>query len=74
VPPPGPGLITVIVAVLGLERFVAGTVAVSLELVTNVVASAVPFQYTVDPLTNPSPVAVNVYGDALGIVEDGVNG
>jgi hypothetical protein len=64
----------VIVAVFGTERFVVGTAAVRWELFTNVVVSAAPFQYTVDPLTNPSPVTVNVYGDALGTVADGVIG
>ena len=74
VPPPGTGFVTVIVAVVGEARFPAGTVAVSFEEFTKVVASAPPFQFTLAPLTNPSPVTVNVYAGPLGAVADGVIG
>jgi hypothetical protein len=52
----------------------AGTVAVSFELLTNVVVSAAPFQVTVDPDTNPAPVTVNVYPAPPGAVDAGVIG
>jgi hypothetical protein len=60
VPPPGAGLVTVIVAVLGVAKLLAGTRAVSTELLTNVVANPPPFQFTVDPDTNPEPLTVSV--------------
>ena len=34
--------------------------AVSSELLTNVVARGVPFQFTIDPDTNPAPFTANV--------------
>jgi hypothetical protein len=74
VPPPGTGFVTVIVAVCGEARLAAGTAAVSFELLTNVVVNALPFQFTLAPLTNPSPVTVNVYAGPLGAVADGVIG
>jgi hypothetical protein len=55
VPPPGTGLKTVMAAVPPSARSVAGTVAVTEVSDENVVATAVPFQRTADPLTKPVP-------------------
>jgi hypothetical protein len=60
VPPPGVGLETVTLAVPVLEISPAGTCAVTCVVLTNVVVSAVPFQFTAAPVTKPVPVAVNV--------------
>jgi hypothetical protein len=54
-PPPGAGLKTVMAAVPPSTRAAAGTVAVTEVSVENVVAIAVPFQRTADPLTKPVP-------------------
>ena len=59
-PPPGGGFTTVTAAVPGVVIFDAGTVAVSWELLANIVASADPFQLTPDPDTNPEPFTVRV--------------
>ena len=48
VPPPGVGFVTVIFAVTALVMFPDGTTAVSRVEVTNVVVSAVPFQFTTE--------------------------
>jgi hypothetical protein len=64
----------VIVAVLGVAMFAAGTVAVNLELLTKVVDKLVPFQYTVDPATKPSPVTVKVKEGEAGRAELGLSG
>ena len=48
-PPPGPGLDTVIEAVLAVAMFDAGTVAFNCELLTRVVLSADRFQLIVAP-------------------------
>ena len=60
VPPPGPGFTTVTDAVPGLAIRAAVTVAVSCVDETNVVVSAVPFQFTVEVETKFVPVTVNV--------------
>jgi hypothetical protein len=60
VPPPGVGFETVTLVVPVLDISVAGTCAVICVALTNVVVSAVPFQLTVAPETNPVPVAVSV--------------
>jgi len=74
VPPPRLGLETVIDAVLAVAMFAAGTVAVNCELLTNVVASAVPFQLTTDPETNPVPFTVSVKLGPPGAVAVGTSG
>jgi hypothetical protein len=55
VPSPGAGLNTVIAAVPPSARSAAGTVALRELSVENVVAIAVPFQRTADPLTKAEP-------------------
>jgi hypothetical protein len=58
VPPPGLGLVTVIQAVLAVAMSLAGIVAVTLALLTNVVAFATPFHFTTEDDTNPAPFTV----------------
>jgi hypothetical protein len=54
VPPPGPGFTTVTDAVPALAMSAAGTVTVSCVALTNCVKlSAVPFQFTAEPLAPP---------------------
>jgi hypothetical protein len=60
VPPPGAGVNTVMLAVPAVAMLAAGTVAVNCVLLTNVVASALPFQLMLLPLTKLVPVAVSV--------------
>lgn len=60
VPPPGPGFTTVTDAVPGLAIRAAVTVAVSCVDETNVVVSAVPFQFTVEVETKFVPATVKV--------------
>ncbi len=60
VPPQGLGLTTVIEAVPAAAMRKAGTVAVSCVEETNVVASAVAFQFTVEVETKFVPFTVNV--------------
>jgi hypothetical protein len=60
VPPPGPGFTTVTDAVPGVAIRAAVTVAVSCVDETNVVVSAVPFQFTVEVETKFVPVTVKV--------------
>ena len=60
VPPPGPGFTTVIDAVPAVATREAGTVAVSWMDETNVVVSAVPFQFTVEVETKFVPFTVRV--------------
>jgi len=57
---PPHGLTTVIEAVPGLAMRAADTVAVSCVEETNVVVSAVPFQFTVEVETKFVPLTVNV--------------
>jgi hypothetical protein len=63
VPPPGVGLKTVTEGVPELARSEAGTAAVSEVALTNVVVSAVPFQFTTEPATKFVPVTVSVNAD-----------
>src|SRR5215469_7010788 len=58
-PPPGPGFTTVTLAVPSLNTSSAGTIAVSLAALTNVVTKGLPFQFTVDPDTKLAPLTVN---------------
>lgn len=60
VPPPGVGLVTVTWGVPAVERFEAGTEAVKLVLLTKLVVSAVPAQFTTEPETKFVPVTVRV--------------
>src|SRR5690349_10330522 len=59
-PPPGVALLTWTRAVPAVAMLVAGTVAVSFDPFTNVVARATPFQSTVEPFTKPDPFTVKV--------------
>jgi hypothetical protein len=60
VPPPGVGFTTVTEAEPAVATREAGTVAVSWVAETNVVASAVPFQFTVEVETKLVPLTVKV--------------
>jgi hypothetical protein len=60
VPPPGVALTTVTDALPAVATSEAGTVAVNEAALTNVVASAVPFQFTTEPPTKLVPVSVSV--------------
>ena len=60
VPPPGPGFTTVTEAVPTVAIRAAVTVAVSCVEETNVVVSAVPFHFTVEPETKLVPFTVSV--------------
>jgi hypothetical protein len=73
-PPPGPGLDTVMEAVLAVAIFDAGTIAVNCELLTKVVVSAVPFQLIDEPETKPVPFTVSVKLAPPGEVAVGTNG
>jgi hypothetical protein len=72
VPPPGLGLVTVILAVPVLTRSLAGTWAVILVALEKVVLSAAPFQLTTEPLTKllPLTVSVRVAEPATALVGD----
>ena len=59
-PPAGAGFSTVTATVPALPRSAAGIAAVSAVVLTNVVASAVPFQTIFDVVTNFVPVTVSV--------------
>ena len=73
-PPPGPGLTTVTLAVPGVDTFAAGTTADNFPALTNVVARGVPFQFTIDPETNPAPWMVNENPGAPGVTAPGTSG
>ena len=60
VPPPGEGLLTVTCTVPAVEKFEAGTEAVTLVLLPKVVVTAVPAQLTTVPETKFDPVTVRV--------------
>src|SRR5215831_15208840 len=62
------------VAVVGAAISGAGTAAVSCELFTNEELSATPFQYTVDPDTNPVPETAKLNVGPPGTVADGTSG
>ena len=57
---PPHGVTTVIEAVPAVAIRAAGTVAVSCVPLTNVVASGLPFQFTVEPETKLAPLTVSV--------------
>jgi hypothetical protein len=74
VPPPGGGFVTVIEAVPAFATRAAVTVAVSCVEDTNVVVSAVPFQFTIEVETKFVPFTVKVNCGAparheLGLIE-----
>jgi hypothetical protein len=73
-PPPGPGLTTVMLAAPGADTFVAGTTAVNFPALTNVVARGAPFQSIVEPEINPAPWMVNVNAGAPGVTTAGTSG
>jgi hypothetical protein len=60
VPPPGAGVKTVTCAVPTEARSVAGIVARTCVVLTNVVVRFTPFHWITDADANPLPVAVNV--------------
>jgi hypothetical protein len=73
-PPPGVGLDTVTIAVPATATSAARIEAVNLELLTYVVARALPFQYTVEPLTKPVPFTVKVKPALPGVTAPGTKG
>ena len=72
VPPPGAGLNTVIAAMPPSARSAFGTVALRELSVENVVAIAVPFQRTCDPLTKAEPETAIESCAAPAVVVTGV--
>jgi hypothetical protein len=71
---PPPGLDTVTSAVPALATSVARMVALNCELLTKVVARALPFQFTVEPLTNPLPFTVRAKPALPGVTAPGTTG
>jgi hypothetical protein len=74
VPPPGVGLTTVTAAVDAVAMSDARMAAVSLELLTKVVACGLPFQFTVEAGTNPAPFTVRVNPAPPGALASGTSG
>jgi hypothetical protein len=74
VPPPGAGLTTVIVAVVGFAMSVARIAAVNCELLVKVVVRGLPFQSTTDPATKPVPVTVRLNAAPPGAAAEGTTG
>jgi hypothetical protein len=72
VPPPGLGFTTVMDAVPEVATREAGTVAVSWVEETKVVASAVPFQFTVEVETNLVPFTVKVKSALPAVIQVGL--
>ena len=70
-PPPGAGLNTFTMAVPGVAKRVEATLAVRLLLLTKVVGSAVPFQFTTEPLMKFDPVSVSERAAEPAKAEDG---
>jgi hypothetical protein len=60
VPPPGPGVVTVIVSTRGMVSSEAGTSAVSDVALVNVVGCAAPSMAMTDALVNPVPATAIV--------------
>src|SRR5579863_5847816 len=71
---PAPGLTTVTEAVFAVAISEAGTLAVNCELLTNVVASRLPFQFTTEPETNPVPFSASVKPPPPGATASGTSG
>src|SRR5438270_10816821 len=74
IPPPGAGLKTVIEAVPKDAMLAAGTSAVSLLKLTNVVLRGIPFQFTTEVGTKPVPFTVRVNSPAPGAMLVGPRG
>jgi hypothetical protein len=73
-PPPGAGLLTVIVAVFATATSVAEIDAVNCEAVTKVVVRGLPFQLTTEPETNPVPLTVRLNPELPGATVVGTKG
>jgi hypothetical protein len=71
VPPPGAGLVTVMLVEPALTMSVAGTCAVICVPLTKVVVSAVPFQLITDAATKLAPVTVRVKAAPSAVVFEG---
>src|SRR6266567_1154164 len=74
VPPPGLGFTTVTEAVLAVAISDTRMLTVNCELLTNVVARALPFQFTTDPETKPVPFTVSVNPAPPGATASGTMG
>src|ERR1700676_1442134 len=73
-PPPGAGFDTVMKIVPGVTMSDAKIVAVTLVLLTPVVARGLPFHFTTSPLPNPAPFTVSVNPGPPGAVAAGTTG
>src|SRR5262245_30901710 len=74
VPPPGLGLTTVTEAVPAVAMSELKMLAANCELLTNVVARALPFQFTTDPNTKPVPSTVRENPALPGATASGTSG
>jgi hypothetical protein len=74
VPPPGIGFTTLTTAVPEVAMSDAGTVPVSWEPLTKVVANDLPFQFTTEPGTKPLPFTVREKPAPPGAVLVGTSG
>src|SRR5437879_6289798 len=70
-PPPGAGLLTLILAVPAAVTFDAGTLACNCVCERKVVASALPFHSTVDPAVKFWPFTVMVKAVLPGVALEG---
>jgi hypothetical protein len=68
VPPPGVGLKTVTIPVVGAAMSAAAIEAVNWAGLTNVVVRLLPFHFTAEPCTKPTPFTVRVKAAAPGRV------
>src|SRR6184192_507665 len=73
-PPRGLGLTTVTEAVLAVAMSEARILANNCELLTKLVARALPFQFTTDPETKPVPFTVSVNPALPGAIASGTSG
>ena len=73
-PPPGEGFTTVTDAVLALATSVERMLAVSRDLLINVVVRTLPFHFTTAPETNPVPLTVSVNPAEPGLMASGNSG
>ena len=71
VPPPLPGVVTVMFNDPAVPRLEAGIVAVNWPEETNVVVSGDPFTLIVDPGINPLPLTVKATGEAPTVADEG---
>lgn len=67
VPPPGVGLVTVMVEVVAVKKSLVVKNAESCVELANTVVREEPFQFTIEPFTKPVPVMVDVAPDAPAI-------